>query len=195
MPERFEMRPQDSVGMRRGGEITLAPYNPCWPEEFARVRDELVAALADGIISIDHVGSTSVLGLHAKPIIDISVAVPDLRDSLSLVPTLESLGFVYRVDDELPDRHYFPRTTGGLRRHHLSLAEPDSWHRRNSLTFRDALRRDPDLARRYGALKRRLAASVGRDRLAYLNGKTDFILGTLEAEGCEPAPDYPVHYV
>lgn len=189
------MRPQDSVGMRRGGEITLAPYDPLWPEEFARVRDELVAALPDWIISVDHVGSTSVPGLDAKPIIDINVAVPDLQDSLSLVPTLEALGFVYRVDDELPDRHYFPRTTGGLRRHHLSLAEPDSWHRRNSLTFRDALRRDPDLSRRYGALKRRLAESVGRDRLAYLNGKTDFVLGVLRAEGLQPARDYPLHYV
>lgn len=180
--------------MRRGVEITLAAYNPLWPHEFARVRDELAAALPAWIISIDHVGSTSVPGLHAKPIIDISVAVPDLKESLSLVPTLGRLGFVYRGEDDLPDRHYLPRTVDGLRRHHLSLAEPDAWHRRNSLTFRDALRRDPELARRYGELKGRLAASAGTDRLAYLNGKTQFILDVLRAEGCEPGPDYPIHY-
>jgi GrpB-like predicted nucleotidyltransferase (UPF0157 family) len=181
--------------MRRGVEITLAPYNPLWADEFERVRAELVAALPAWIISIDHVGSTSVPGLDAKPIIDISVAVPDLQASLVLVPTLDRLGFLYRGDDDLPDRHYFPRTVAGLRRHHLSLAEPDSWHRRNSLTFRDALRRDADLARRYGELKRRLAASAGTNRLDYLNGKTDFILQVLKAEGYEPGPDYPVQYV
>lgn len=180
--------------MRRGVEITLAPYNPLWPHEFARVRDELAAALPAWIVSIDHVGSTSVPGLDAKPIIDISVAVPDLKASLSLVPALGRLGFVYRGEDDLPDRHYLPRTVDGLRRHHLSLAEPGSWHRRNSLTFRDALRRDPELARRYGELKGRLAASAGTDRLAYLNGKTQFILDVLRAEGCEPDPGYPIHY-
>ncbi len=180
--------------MRRGVEITLAPYSRLWPEEFARVRSELAAALPAWIVSIDHVGSTSVPGLDAKPIIDISVAVPDLQESLALVPILKRLGFIYRGEDDLPDRHYLPRTVGGLRRHHLSLAEPDSWHRRNSVTFRDALRRDPELARLYGELKRRLAASAGTDRLAYLNGKTDFILDVLKAEGCEPGPDYPIHY-
>ena len=189
------MRPQDSVGMRRGAEISLAPYDPLWPDEFARVRDELSAALPAWVVRIDHVGSTSVPGLTAKPIIDISVAVPDLKASLLLIPTLARLGFVYRGEDELPDRHYLPRTVDGLRRHHLSLTEPDSWHRRNSLTFRDALRRDPELARRYGELKRRLAASVGTDRLAYLNGKTDFILDVLRTEGCAPSPDYPILYV
>ena len=188
------MRPQDSVGMRRGVEIIVSPYNPLWPAEFERVRTELAAALPDWILSIDHVGSTSVPGLDAKPIIDISVAIPDLQAGLSLASTLERLGFRYRPDDGLPDRHYFPRTVEGLRRHHLSLAEPDSWHRRNSLVFRDALRRDPELARRYGALKRHLAESVGTRRLDYLNGKTDFILDVLEKEGHEPSPDYPVRY-
>ena len=180
--------------MRRGAEITLAPYDPLWPREFARVRDELAAVLPSSILSIDHVGSTSVPDLCAKPIIDISVGVPDLGESLSLVPILEDLGFRYRGDDELPDRHYLPRTVAGLRRHHLSLSEPGSWQRRNSLTFRDALRRDPALARRYSELKQRLAATAGTDRRAYLNGKTSFILQVLEAEGCVPEPDYPIHY-
>lgn len=180
--------------MRRGGTTTLAPYSPLWPDEFARVREELAKGLPEWVLSIDHVGSTSVPGLDAKPIIDVSIAIPDLQASLSLVPTLERLGFRYRPDDELPDRHYFPRTVSGLRRHHLSLAEPASWHRRNSLVFRDALRRDTELARKYVALKRRLAASVGNDRLAYLNGKTDFVLGVLRAEGHEPPSDYPIHY-
>jgi len=188
------MRPQDSVGMRRGVEIVLAPSDPLWAEEFDRVSAELLSTLPEWILSVDHVGSTSVPGLAAKPIIDISVAIPKLEDGLSLVPILEGLGFTYRPNDDLPDRHYFPRTVGGLRRHHVSLAEPDSWHRRNNLTFRNALRRDPELAGEYGALKRRLAATVGTRRLDYLNGKTGFILSVLKAEGCEPGPDYPNYY-
>ena len=185
------MHPQDSVGMRIGEGIELVPYNPLWPEEFTRVRGELLSALASSIVSIDHVGSTAIPGLDAKPIIDILVAVPDLEQSLALRPTLEGLGFQYRPD-ELPDRHYFPRTIDGLRRHHVSLAEPGSWHHRNSLTFRDALRRDPQLAARYGDLKRRLAAEVGTRRLDYLNGKTDFILEVLRTQGCEASADYPI---
>lgn len=180
--------------MRRGVATTVVPYDPLWPEEFARVRAELATVLADRVLSIDHVGSTSVPGLPAKPIIDISVAVPALNESLSLVPALQELGFTYRPDDELPDRHYLPRTVAGLRRHHVSLTEPDSWHRKNSVVFRDALRREEGLAREYARLKRRLAASSGADRLAYLNGKTDFILGVLRAEGLEPGPDYPTYY-
>lgn len=187
------MNPQDSVGMVRNAGITLAASNPLWPEEFARVRDELRAAFPSWVRSIDHVGSTSVPGLVAKPIIDISVAVPQLARAHALVPILEELGFRYRPDDELPDRLYFPRTVGGLRRHHVSLAEPDSWHRRNNLTLREALRRDSGLAREYGALKQRLADSVGTNRIAYLNGKTDFILRVLRDEGCVPPPDYPIH--
>lgn len=188
------MRPQDSVGMRRGAETTVAPYNELWPLEFARVRTELEEQLGARVLSIDHVGSTSVPGLDAKPIIDISVAVSDLEESLALVPILERLGFHYRGRDELPDRHYLPRTVAGLRRHHLSLAEPGSWQRRNSITFRNALRRDPRLTREYAALKHRLAASTGTDRLAYLNGKTEFILGVLESNGIQPDPSYPLHF-
>ncbi|MFA9477358.1 GrpB family protein [Phycisphaerales bacterium AB-hyl4] len=126
--------------MKVGAGVSIAPYNPLWPDEFDRVRTELLDTLPSWILSIEHVGSTSVPGLDAKPIIDILVAVPNLSASLTLVPALEGLGFVYRPDDELPDRHYFPRTVAGLRRHHLSLAEPRSWHYQNSVNFRDALR-------------------------------------------------------
>jgi len=191
----LRMHPQHSVGMQVGAGITVVPYDPMWPEEFARVRTELLSALASAVLSVDHVGSTSVPGLDAKPIIDILVSVPSLEESLTLAPTLGRLGFEYRRRDELPDRHYFPRTVGGLRRHHVSLAEPGSWHHRNSLTFRDALRRDADLARRYGELKRRLASEVGSRRLEYQNGKTDFILGVLRTEGCEIPVGYPIHFV
>ena len=188
------MWPQDVVGMKVGDSIEIARYNPLWPQEFETVRYELRAACGCRILSVDHVGSTSVAELDAKPIIDILVGVPHLEQSLSLAPTLEALGFEYRPDDDLPDRHYFSRTIAGLRRHHLSLAEPGSRHYRNTLAFRDALRRDSDLGTRYALLKRRLASEVRTDRLAYLNGKTEFILEVLKAEGCETGGDYPTRF-
>lgn len=180
--------------MRRGVEITLVPSHPLWPAEYERVRTELLDALPGGIVSIDHVGSTSVPGLVAKPIIDVLITVPELDEARALAPTLEGLGFTPRPDDELPDRHYYPRTIAGLRRHHVSVTAVGSWHSRNSLVFRDALRRDPELAGRYGALKLRLAAEVGTRRLDYLNGKTAFILEVLRSQGCVPPRDYPIHY-
>ena len=179
------MRSSDSIGMEKGAGIVVRPYHESWPIEFERVRQELARALPPWIISVNHVGSTSVPGLDAKPIIDILVAVPDLADALELVPMLESLGFEYRPKDDLPDRHYFPRTVAGLRLHHVSLAEPGSRYFRNTQIFCDALRADSAIAREYASLKRRLAAEVGTIRLAYLNGKTDFVQGVLAANGGE----------
>ena len=141
-----------------------------------------------------HVGSTSVPGLDAKPIIDILVGAQDLEQSLELSPILERLGFECRPDDELPDRHYFPRTISGLRRHHVSLAEPKSRHYINTLAFRDALRRSDKLANQYALLKKRLAVEVGKNRIGYLNGKTAFILKTLSTDGFETDGNYPVQF-
>ncbi len=185
------MQSSDSVGMEKGAGIVVRPYDEAWPLEFERVREELIRWLPPWIISVDHVGSTSVPGLDAKAIIDILVGVPDFGQALTVVSTLESLGFEYRPKDDLPDRHYFPRTLDGLRKHHVSLAEPSSRYSRNTLTFRDALRGDPEIARQYVALKHRLAAEVGTVRLAYLNGKTDFVLQVLAAHGGEVGGNYP----
>lgn len=183
------------IGMVVGAGIEIRRYHPDWPVEFAKVRDELVASLPPQmIVGIEHVGSTSVPGLAAKPIIDMLVTVPDLNESATLIPALEALGFEYRPGDELPDRHYFARTIGGLRRHHVSIAEPDSVCARNTLTFRNALRRDPQLARQYAELKQGLAIEVGTHRLDYLNGKTAFVLEVLRAEGVHVGDSYPTRY-
>lgn len=184
--------PDRIVGMKPG-RVIVKPYDPRWPREFEDVRAELARALPSWVLSIEHVGSTAVPGLDAKPIIDILVGVPSLARRLELQPILESLGFEYRATDELPDRHYFPRTRGGYRVHHVSVAEPTSRHYRNTLIFRDALRADRQLAERYAALKRRLARELGTVRFAYLNAKTDFIHGVLRENGGELGGDYPTH--
>lgn len=100
-----------------------------------------------------------------------------------LFADLLSLGFEYRPDEEIPDRHFFRKRAGGRRTHHLSLAEPDSSHYRTTLIFRDALRGDPALARGYEALKLGLARRYPRDRESYQNGKNDFVLQVLRTHG------------
>ncbi|MFK7863574.1 MAG: GrpB family protein [Pseudohongiellaceae bacterium] len=182
------------VGMEVGSTITLCSYTARWVNEFQRVAAELRESCGDHFSSIQHVGSTSVPGLDAKPIIDILIEVRSLKASLCLVPTMERLGFVYRPDDELPDRHYFPRSISGLRCHHVSFAEKTSRHFKNTIAFRDALRNDERLMHEYAALKLKLAATVGEQRMDYLNGKTGFILSVLKELGCETQGEYPVEF-
>ncbi|NND00094.1 MAG: GrpB family protein, partial [Gammaproteobacteria bacterium] len=92
--------------MKIGSEIEIFRYDPAWAVEFESVRAELKSICGNSMLTVNHVGSTSVPGLDAKPIIDILVGIKDFEQSLQLTPALENLGFVYRPDDELPDRHY-----------------------------------------------------------------------------------------
>jgi GrpB-like predicted nucleotidyltransferase (UPF0157 family) len=161
------------------GHSKLVPYDPRWPALFREAEAEIRAAAGDRILCIEHVGSTSVPGLTAKPVLDILVGVADFAAALDLVPALAPLGYEFRPQEEIPDRHYFRRRVGTLRTHHLSLAEPASKHFRDTIAFRDALRADARLAREYEAVKLALAARFPRDRVAYTDGKTDFVVGVL----------------
>ena len=188
------MHSSSCTGMEINSAIKVSEYHPLWPKEFELVRDEIQAQCGNSIGPIHHVGSTSVPGLDAKPIIDILIAVNKLEEALKLVPALEAIGFSFKPDDELPDRLYFSRTFDGLRHHQLSIAEPASICYINTLAFRNALRRDSSLAREYTKLKRNLATTVGSNRFDYLNGKSDFILRALRKAGCEVENYYPEQY-
>jgi GrpB-like predicted nucleotidyltransferase (UPF0157 family) len=161
------------------GTVVVVPYDNRWAQLFDEAAAELRAAIGAHIIDVHHVGSTAIPGLAAKPVLDLLVTVPDFERARSLVPMLATLGYEFRPQEEIPDRHYFRRLRGTTRTHHLSLAEPDSQHHRVTIAFRDALRRNSMLAREYAALKLELAARFPRDRLAYLDGKTEFVLRVL----------------
>lgn len=162
------------------GTVVVVPHDPRWEGLFRESARELRQALAGGILAVHHVGSTAVPRLPAKPILDLLVSVPDFEAARTLVPALARLGYEFRPDEEIPDRYYFRRLRGTARTHHLSLAEPASHHHRVTLAFRDALRRDPALAREYAALKLELARRHPRDRPAYLEGKSPFVRRVLE---------------
>jgi GrpB-like predicted nucleotidyltransferase (UPF0157 family) len=171
------------------GTVTIVPYDARWAGLFEEAAGALEEVLGPAVLGIHHVGSTSVPGLCAKPILDILVSIPSFEHGIELVPALSGLNYEFRPDEETLDRHYFRRRLGGIRTHHLSLAEPASHHHRATLAFRDALRANPKLANEYGVLKLHLARRFPRDRQAYIEGKTAFIARVLSAS--EPAAGLP----
>lgn len=100
---------------------------------------------------------------------------------------LEEIGYEFRPDEEIPDRHYFRRRRGTVRTHHLSLAEPASHYHRVTVAFRDALRADPARAREYCELKLALARTFPVNREKYIEGKSAFVADILTAAGFGPA--------
>ena len=175
----------EPLGLKRG-EAVVVPYDPRWVGLFEEARGELVSTLGPSILGVHHVGSTSVPGLSAKPILDLLVLVPDFDEAARLAPELGALGYEFRPEEEVPDRHFFRRPHGGdIRTHHLSLSEPGSRNERVTMGFRDALRGDPELAAAYGHLKVELAGRFLRDRPAYIEEKSVFVRQVLAREGLD----------
>ncbi len=163
--------------------VDVVTYDPSWPERFVAAERELRAALAFWVIDIEHIGSTAVPGLPAKPVIDIQVGVRSLGDSADIVVAVESLGYEYvpEFEDELPDRRYFRRWSDGRRSHQIHLVERtnrDWWDRH--IAFRDWLRSHDDDRDRYAAVKTALATTHRDDRRAYTDAKTEFVQSIAE---------------
>jgi GrpB-like predicted nucleotidyltransferase (UPF0157 family) len=162
-------------------KIEVVPYSPAWPAQFASERVLLAAALGPWLAgSIEHIGSTAIPGLAAKPVIDIMAPVHDLAVSRAAIPAAEALGYVY-LPYKPEAMHWFCKPSPAHRTHHLHLVPINSelWHAR--LAFRDALRHNPLLAAEYQTLKYRLAALYPADREAYTEAKAPFIESTLKA--------------
>jgi GrpB-like predicted nucleotidyltransferase (UPF0157 family) len=154
--------------------VVIAAYAPRWPACFARLRDRLATALGPLAVRIEHVGSTAVPGLAAKPIIDLDVVVATQGDLSAVIERLRPLGYRHEGDLGVPGRDAFASPPGSPA-HHLYVCPADSPALARHLALRDLLRADPEAARAYGDLKRTLAARFGDDRVAYTEGKTLFI--------------------
>jgi GrpB-like predicted nucleotidyltransferase (UPF0157 family) len=163
-----------------GGDVVVVDYDPSWPAQYERERAGIVEALGDvmeGVVAVEHVGSTAVPGLAAKPIIDIIVGVRELAAGERCVQPLEALEYEYRGEAGIPGRLYFRK--GQPRTHHLHMVEHGSEFWERHLLFRDLLRERPAVAREYAALKKELAVQYRTDRLAYTEAKTPFIESAL----------------
>lgn len=162
------------------GIVRVVPYDPAWQVLYAQEETSIKEALGNLVLDIQHVGSTAVSGCDAKPIIDIAISVADLGKVEVCVPLLEGLSYEYKGENGIPGRHYFQRGKPACLFHiHMSMPEHANWQ--NQIRFRDYLRTHPAAIQAYSALKRDLAARYPQDRLAYTDGKAQFIQSILEA--------------
>ncbi len=162
---------------RSAHKIEVVDYDPRWPEAFRAYASTLRSALGDLVMSVEHVGSTSVTGLAAKPIIDIDVVISSRLLLKDVIGTLAGLRYVHEGNLGLPGREAFGWPEG--RRHHLYVCSVDTPNLHNHLVFRDYLRRHPEAVAAYSDLKRRLARQHQDDRDAYSEAKTVFIESVL----------------
>jgi GrpB-like predicted nucleotidyltransferase (UPF0157 family) len=150
--------------------ILIVAYDPAWPRRFADLGAMLRRALGDVAVRIDHIGSTAVPGLAAKPIIDVQISVVAFEPLTAFKTPLEQLGFVHRATNPELTKRYF-REPLGQRRTHIHVRRVGSFSEQFALLFRDYLRRHPAAAADYAATKRRLAAQHPHDRAAYATAK------------------------
>ena len=160
------------LGLEKG-VVRLEAYTPEWKRYFEWEKDALQVVLGSNVLDIQHVGSTSIPGMPAKPIVDIAIAVADFEEARACIPLIESHGYEYKGEFGIPHRHYFVK--GDPRLFHIHMCEIDSIVWQNQLLFRDYLVRHKDKAKDYAQLKQQLALKYPNDREAYLDGKASFI--------------------
>ena len=158
------------IGGREPTTIRIVDYDPSWPRRFDEWADRIVEVLGSRVRRVEHIGSTSVPGLAAKPIVDALLLVDDVEDEAAFVPPLESIGLVLRVREP---NHRMLRTP--QRDFHLHVYEPDRPEVAAYLDLRDWLRVDAADRRLYADTKRRLAMREWDDMNAYADAKSDVI--------------------
>jgi GrpB-like predicted nucleotidyltransferase (UPF0157 family) len=162
--------------------LVLVPYDPAWPRLFEEEARRITAAMGTHVMRVEHVGSTAVPDLLAKPVIDIGVAVSSAAAADACIAPLTSLGYEYRgMHGDDPARRYYVLNRDGRRavQIHVYILPATAWD--EMLRFRDALRAYPELAASYIAEKQRVAESVAWNKLEYSLAKGPFIRGVLDA--------------
>lgn len=165
--------------------VVIVDYSPLWPKQFETLRSRLANILGGLALTIEHVGSTAVPGLDAKPIIDVDVLLRSPDGLSSTIAALASIGYQHRGDLGIPGREAF-RAPAGDSRHHLYACPNDAEYQRH-IAFRDHLRAHSREADAYAVLKRKLAAKFGEDREAYNNAKREFVESILRKSAKEKA--------
>lgn len=161
-----------TVGVRaaHNAPVTLADYDPAWPALFEREARRIRAALGDTVVRLEHTGSTSVPGLAAKPIIDITLTVPNSADEDAYLPRLEAAGYILRIRE--PHWHEHRVFKGPDTDVNLHVFTADSVELERMVGFRDWLRTHPDDRELYERTKRELAARTWRHIQHYADAKT-----------------------
>lgn len=158
-------------------KVSVVEYRAQWRAMFEEEKQRLGATLDEVATRIEHIGSTAVKGLAAKPIIDIMVGLPDFSVADRLVPKIEALGYEYfkRYEDEMPYRRYFAKNLNDARTHQIHMVEIGGEFWKRHILFRDYLRQNPETADEYATLKMQLAEREWTDVNEYADAKTEFI--------------------
>ncbi|MGZ7151514.1 GrpB family protein [Bacillus sp. BC08] len=168
--------------------ITIEEYNIKWESEFYRLQSLINNVIKEFVLSIEHVGSTSVKGLVAKPILDIDIVIEEYGIFPEVVKRLETIGYYHQADWSFKGRETFGRKDAFVpwseentvwMEHHLYVCDKNSEELRRHIVFRDYLREHEDVAVEYGRLKEELAKE-SKNRSSYSEGKTAFITNILE---------------
>jgi GrpB-like predicted nucleotidyltransferase (UPF0157 family) len=161
--------------------LIIVPYDPSWITEFERIRDYLMGQIGDLVLEIKHVGSTSVPGLCAKPIIDIVALIESYDVFPTIVARLEKVGFQHNGDQGIKEREAFKRLVpDDFMDYHFYICPKDSEENRRQTIFRNALINNKNIADEYGKLKMRLVEEANGDRVLYTDSKTEFILSVID---------------
>lgn len=156
--------------------VVVEPYDEAWKDDFAAIRDELEAVLNGLVLRIEHVGSTSVEGLSAKPVIDIDVVISDRSVLPEVISALESIGYSHEGDLGIPGREAFKyEGKDHLKKHHLYVCAQDAEELKRHIAFRDYLRSDPDAVAEYSRIKEEGARLYPDDIDKYIEHKSPFI--------------------
>ena len=183
IPELFCEQPL--LGLKRG-DLTISPYREEWKRLFELEKENIEEAIGEYVEDVQHVGSTSIPGMSAKPVLDIAVAVKDFVGARICIEPLAGIGYEFKGENGIPRRHYFLK--GVPRTHHVHMFETTSTDWEGTILFRDCLRSNHGLVEDYMRLKQNLVHRSGSDRNSYQAGKGEFIDAVVR-EGCKGLAD------
>lgn len=176
---------QNKIGLKRG-TVKLMPYDPKWPDLFNKEKALLQKTFGDQILAIEHIGSTAIPGISAKPIIDIEIGVESLDVARDMKEKFEKIGYEHRpfvpgyTKEEMQWEELYAKGPEEKRTYYVHVTIYDDSHWKNDLFFRDYLRQNLSVAKDYTELKQKLAKKYTNDRRSYTDGKDSFIKNILE---------------
>lgn len=155
-------------------QVIVTPYQSSWPEAFQQAKEQLETIFGDHLLAIHHIGSTSVPGLSAKPILDILPVVDSLDGIEAFDAAMEQIGYEAKGEFGMPGRRYY-RKGGDNRTHHIHLYADGNPEIMRHVVFRDYLRQHPQEVEAYSTIKERLERQYPEDISAYIAGKDSFV--------------------
>ena len=167
------------VGLKKG-TVKLSPYNAGWLKIFEKEKVLLFSTLGDLVIDIQHIGSTAIPGMPAKPIVDMMASIPDFQRIEKYIQPLKKLGYEDRGQQGVPDRYIFVKGDEERRTHHLNLTEKDSSFWKEHILFLDYLHTHKEAVDEYAKLKTDLAKNFPDDRNSYTSAKAEFVKKIVE---------------